>query len=616
MNIYEAQQRLKTSSIFDLDINVAYYARVSTEKIEQQTSIENQQSYYEEFIKKNQHWNFVGGYVDKGISGINTEKRISFQRMVDDSKAGKIDLIITKEISRFARNTLDSIMYTRQLLSYGTAVWFQNDNIQTLNPESEVVFSMMSAMAQEEVRKLSERVKFGHARAIKNGVVMGNSMIYGWDKEKGKLVINEKEAEMVRIIFQKYATGIWTTHMIEDYLWEQGYRNRKGGKISRTVIGHIIKNPKYKGYYVGGKVKIVDLFTKKQEFLPEEQWIQYKDEEKVPAIVDEELWALANRFFNERGSIVKSRRTSIKRDNLFTGILKCAEDGSNYWKKYHTLRDKDKATWVCSHKIKEGSGSCKSFPIKEIELKSILVSVYSSMIKDSEKVIQRYMSIYEKVKIGQEDIKNEIHKLQGEINRLKAKREKILDFNLEGLLSDKEFYERNKAFSDEIEKKEKEIALLNSKMVSEKDYKDSVSKFLKHLREIAVLRTDDITRFVIEETLEKIVVQPLSSNEARLSFYFKNDVCPFIKPGNGCSDNIVNTTLSEQLNVNQQNKTGSSDNMIFTMMPEQRKKKKYELLSCSDNITRIILSEQPVTFERRTKQNTNEFYTYLTRICV
>ena len=192
--------------------------------------------------------------------------------MLADAQLGKFDFIITKEISRFARNTLDSIHYTRNLLTYGVCVWFQNDNINTIDDDSEFRLTIMAGVAQDEIRKLSSRVRFGHAQAIKNGVVLGNSLIYGYDKKDGRLSINEAEAEMIRLSLKKYATGVWSTPKIEDLLYKKGYRNHKGERINRGVIKNIIRNPKYKGYYVGGKVKIIDMFTKKQEFLPESEW--------------------------------------------------------------------------------------------------------------------------------------------------------------------------------------------------------------------------------------------------------------------------------------------------------------------------------------------------------
>ena len=162
MDIHSIRMTLRTKSIYDIPLRVTYYARVSSESDEQLNSLGNQITYYEDLIKRNKNWTFVPGYIDEGISGISTRKRENFNRMVDDAGLGLFDLVITKEISRFARNTLDSIQFTRQLLSHGVGVFFQNDNINTFDEDAELRLSIMSSIAQDELRKLSSRVKFGH----------------------------------------------------------------------------------------------------------------------------------------------------------------------------------------------------------------------------------------------------------------------------------------------------------------------------------------------------------------------------------------------------------------------------------------------------------------------
>ena len=206
MDIHSVRAWRKTRSIYEIPLRVTYYARVSTESDEQLNSLGNQISYYENLIKQNKNWTFVPGYIDEGLSGISTKKRENFNRMVDEAAEDKFDLVITKEISRFARNTLDSIQFTRQLLSHGVGVFFQNDNINTLEEDSELRLSILSSIAQEELRKLSSRVKFGHQQAIKSNVVLGNSRIFGYTKDGGRLVIDEEEATMVRELFELYAT--------------------------------------------------------------------------------------------------------------------------------------------------------------------------------------------------------------------------------------------------------------------------------------------------------------------------------------------------------------------------------------------------------------------------
>ena len=248
MDIHSIRQQLRTKTIYDLPLRVTFYARVSSESDEQLNSLGNQITYYEELIRKNANWTYVDGYIDEGLSAATTKKRENFHRMISDGKQGLFDFVITKEITRFARNTLDSIQYTREMLNAGVGVFFQNDNINTLDEDSELRLTIMSGIAQDELRKLSSRVKFGHQQAIKNNVVLGNSRIFGYVKDGGRLVVDEEQAPMVRELFELYATGEYSMKQIETLFWEKGYRNHNGKKIAHTTMSGMISNPKYKGY--------------------------------------------------------------------------------------------------------------------------------------------------------------------------------------------------------------------------------------------------------------------------------------------------------------------------------------------------------------------------------
>ena len=182
MDITRARQMYRTMSIHNMPLRVCHYDRVSSDTMEQLNSLANQNYFNEETIKNNPNWKYAGKYVDEGISGVSTVKREDFQRLIEDAKLELFDLVITKEISRFARNILDSIKYTRELLSYGVFVWFQNDNINTIEEDSEFRLAIMASVAQEESRKLSSRVKYGHSVSIKNGVILGHD-IYGYKKK-------------------------------------------------------------------------------------------------------------------------------------------------------------------------------------------------------------------------------------------------------------------------------------------------------------------------------------------------------------------------------------------------------------------------------------------------
>lgn len=246
-------------------------------------------------------------------------------------------------------------MYTRELYRLGVGIFFQNDNINTLDEDSELRLTIMSSIAQDELRKLSSRIKFGHRQAIKSNVVLGNSRILGYVKKDKKLVIDESQAPLVRELYEKYATGDYSLKQMEEIFYQEGYRNYNGNKIAHTTLSEVISNPKYKGYYVGHKVQIVDMFTKKQKFLPPDEWVMFKDEtgEIVPAIVSEELWNKANAILKERSDDVKKRHGVCNHANLLTGKLFCTECGVAYYRRASIDKGGDKNSyWSCSNKIK------------------------------------------------------------------------------------------------------------------------------------------------------------------------------------------------------------------------------------------------------------------------
>lgn len=561
MNIYYVREKLRNCSIYDIELNVAYYARVSTEKVEQQASIKHQEEHFEELIHSNNRWKFAGSYIDDGISGIHADKREEFQRMLRDAKLGKIDMIITKEISRFARNTLDSIQYTRKLLSYGVCVWFQNDGINTIDDDSEFRLTIMAGVAQDEIRKLSSRVKFGHAQSIKNGVVLGHRM-YGYSNNQGKLELVPEEADMVRMIFQDYASGI-STPRIEKKLWDMGYRSFKGGKINRDVIKNIIRNPKYKGYYCGGKVKVVDMFTKKQEFLPQSEWIMFKDDgSRVPQIIDEATWEKANAYLRERGEAIKSRRTSFKSENIFTGKLFCANDGAPYWMKQHYIRGKEDVRWVCSYKIKNGAASCNSFGLAESELKEIIAELINKSSENIDSILEEYFEILQSSIKNIPDNKNEISRLEKQIDLLKQKREKILEYNLDGKISDNEFISRNKEYVKQIKQIESHILeIQNTK--SPEPVEIQLSAIKEQLEKFKGVTPQDINRQIVNELFEKITVEPLAVTCATLTFQLRSGSLEKWGFPLRRSDDMIFTLHSEQHKIFSRKTCIKTQDMVF-----------------------------------------------------
>ncbi|MBQ8834433.1 MAG: recombinase family protein [Oscillospiraceae bacterium] len=519
MDIHNVRQMLKTKTIYEIPLRVTYYARVSSDSEEQLNSLTNQISYYDDLIKKNKNWIFVPGYIDEGLSGISTKKRENFNRMIEDAAEDKFDLVITKEISRFARNTLDSIQFTRQLLNLGVCVFFQNDNINTLDEDSELRLSIMSSIAQDELRKLSSRVKFGHQQAIKDKVVLGNSRIFGYRKNTGKLVIDEEEATMVRELFELYATGQYSMKQIETIFWQKGYRNHNGNKLAHTTMSNMIANPKYKGYYVGNKVRVIDMFSKKQKFLPAEDWVMFKDEtgEIVPAIVSEELWDRANEILQKRSDDVKSRQGICNHANLLTGKLYCTCCGTAYYRRDSKDKQGNKnSKWVCSGKIKNGADSCDSFAIYEDEIKPLLFEVFQETQVNVDALIGEYMEMYRSL-----DETNQIPKLIAQQKQRRdlaqKKKAKLLEYNVTGQLSDADFLAMNKQCSEDITDAEAQIQELEQQMYSKEEFRkhmDVIRATLESARRDAAQGM--ISQEFVDKYIDKILATPEEDGSMRL----------------------------------------------------------------------------------------------------
>ena len=529
MDIYTAANQMKAErkTIFDLDIRVTFYARVSTTREEQENSIENQINFFTDMIKNDPHWTYVEGYVDR-VRGEAAENRANFMRMVEDGKAGAFDLVLTKEVSRFARNTIDSLTYTRELLRSGVGVFFQNDNICTIDTDSELRLTIMSSIAADEVRKLSERVRWGHKRAIESGNVLGNSRIFGYDKEDCKLVINEKEAEMVRMIFELYSTEKYSSRKIEKLLFEKGYRGRNGTRIHHNTINGIIQNPKYKGWYCGNKVKVTDYRTREQRFLPKEEWVMYKDEtgEVVPAIVTEELWDKCNAIFRERSQAIKSRTRSFKDKSVFTGKLWCAAHDVPYWRtSYSNSVSKGQPIyqWICSEKKRSGAKSCSSFSILEKDLYKIISDHFKLVVGNIEEYVSDFLKIYNETN-AEENTYRQINELKAQLEKEKAKREKLLDLYTEGDIGRDEFRKRNEGANLLISQLEEDISALEKRAAEKTNYAVELKKIKEYFNTM-YCPEDDMTKEQVDELarsiIDRIDVIPVNKNTMKLAIKLK-----------------------------------------------------------------------------------------------
>ena len=506
MTLYEIKQKFALGkTIFDLPLKVVYYARVSTEKEEQINSLENQVDFFENYIKRNDNWTFIRGYVDEGISGTTSLKREQFMQMIKDSENGKFDLVIAKEVSRFSRDTIDSLFYTRKLLEYNVCVYFLSDNIITASNDGELRLTLMSSMAQDEVRKISERTKFGFKRAIEKGIVLGTNNIWGYKKERGKLVIDEEEAYLISNIFDLYANdnkiGLKKLSM---ELAKKGYYNHNGKVIHQNTLKKIIQNPKYKGYYTGGLSTVIDYRTKKRNFNDRKEWVMFKDYEKVPPIVSEELWEKANRKLLDRSKSAKMYQKHQTKYFL-SGKIYCEKHNCGFVRKIrHYKNKKDVIYWYCGDFHKKGKKDCFPACFKEEDLYDILLRVFKKYEIYKGEITEELLSFYLESLKEEENIKKE-EMIKKEIKVLENKKDNLLDLALNELFSKEELHIKKVSI-------EKEISCLNTKLKELEVKKEKREDYNKILEE-NILKKIEITRdnleVYIEELLDKIIIENL-----------------------------------------------------------------------------------------------------------
>ena len=383
---------------------VAAYCRVSTDNEDQANSFESQQRYFRQYIERNPDWELYEVFADEGISGTNTKKRKEFNRMIACAKNGDFDLIVTKEISRFARNTLDSIFYTRDLKKHGVGVIFLNDNINTLDGDAELRLAIMSSIAQEESRKTSERVKWGQKRQMEQGVVFGRSML-GYDVKDGKMYINEDGAKVVRLIFHKFVNEGKGTHVIARELREAGIKPMRVKEWQNTVILRVIRNEKYCGDLVQKKTYTPDFLShEKKVNLGQEEFVIIKDHHEP--IISRELFEKANRILDEK-SLSQEGKAKHSNRYPFSGKIKCGCCGRSYVARYKTRKDGSRyKAWRCLEAARHGNPhvdkagnqvGCRGLSIRSEDATHIMYLVTNSLKYNKEKITNNLLAIIKSI---------------------------------------------------------------------------------------------------------------------------------------------------------------------------------------------------------------------------
>ena len=521
MDLYTVRNNImKGVPLQELNLRVCFYARVSTDKDEQLHSLSNQISFFNDYISKVPNWEFIGSYIDEGISGTQVKKREEFLRMIHDAKRHKFDLILTKEISRFSRSTLDSIKYTQELLSNGVGVYFLNDNINTILPDSELRLTIMSSIAQDEVRKLSERVSFGMKRSIDNGVVLGCSNIYGYVKDKGKLVIDDEQAKMIKIIFDRYANTTDGLSKVSRYLFSLGYKSRNGKKIDTTILTRIIENPKYKGYYCGHKSKVLDYRTKQKKRLNESDWIIYKDYDNVPPIVSEELWSRANIKLKQRQDSFTNRAVNKKvfqNRYTYSGKIYCGCHNLTYHRMSAGKR-KNNPVWECQVYRRDSLKGCSNPRVFEFELDEVFKDVFNKLFKRRNTI---FNEILKECKNYLESNNNEIEikNLESKISLLNSKKAKLLELVMEEYLSKEDYKKQTGLINEDLSiYKNKMNELKNNK--KDKNYIENKINEIKNALE-KCLKDNECYSNVFNELIDRVIVYKRKEKQIKLDIFVR-----------------------------------------------------------------------------------------------
>ena len=366
---------------------VAAYARVSTNTDEQYTSYEAQVNYYRKFIQERGDWEYTNVYADEGISGTNTKRRTEFNRMISDALEGKIDLIITKSISRFARNTLDTISFVRKLKDKGIEVYFEKENLWTLDPKSELILTIMASIAQEESRSISQNVTWGKRVSFQSGKVsFAYKSFLGYKKENDKLIIDEDEAVIVKMIYRMFLVEGKTASGIASHLTALHIKTPTGKstKWTQNTIDSILRNEKYKGDALLQKKYTINYLNhtlvKNTGQIP-----QYYVENNHPAIIDQDMW--------EQVQIELARRNKMgaqySSTDIFASKLICEDCGGFYGKKkWHSNSKYSRFIYQCNRKFDKGKQTCHTPHIMEEDIKLKFIEAYNLTMKDKKRIIQ------------------------------------------------------------------------------------------------------------------------------------------------------------------------------------------------------------------------------------
>ncbi len=482
-------------------MNIAAYCRVSTDKEDQLNSLEAQKEFFSQYIERTGD-NLVRLYADEGISGTKIKNRKEFLRMMSDAEKGLFEMVVVKDISRFARNTVDLLQNIRKLKSLGIETQFLTANMTSMG-NSEFVLTIFAALAQEESANTSKRVKFGKKLNAEKGRVP--NIVYGYDKTIGdyfNLTINEEEAKIVRQIFQWYINDGYGASKISIFLNERGLRTKRNCKWSQNAVCVILRNELYTGKIINGKQEVSDFLTGKRVDKSEEEWL---------VVERPELRIVDQKTFDRAQDILKSRKDSFKLDRerhsnkyLFSTLIKCKECGWSFRRLVKTYKN-TYVRWVCSGHNGRGADSCpNAVAVDEEELIEVLQAYFAGLLKVKKNVIHYVVNEFKRVYKEKDENLNYEKELTANLSKLRKSRQKYMDMYTDDLISREELNEKIGGMKREIERLENELRMLPFRLEKEDQLEDVLNRTFKEIEDITDVRM--MTNAQLKRIIKKIEV--------------------------------------------------------------------------------------------------------------
>lgn len=489
-------------------LQAAAYARVSTEHDDQMNSLASQKLYFTNFICSQPGMKLSEVYYDEGISGTQTNKRAGFNQMIEDALQGKIDLILTKEVSRFARNTVDTLYYTRKLKEAGVGVIFTIDNIDTRDTDGELRLTIMASLAQEESRKTSERVKWGQKRRMELGVVFGRDLL-GYTVKNGVLSINEEEVPVVKAIFHKYTNEGKGTHVIARELLEEGFHPKRIKQWSNTVILRALRNEKYVGDLCQKKTYTPDYLTHKKKYnCGQEEKVYIKDHHE--GIIDRDLWDRTQEELRRRSP---SEEQKSRHSNRYwcSGKICCGECGCRFISRTRKRQAGTYRAWWCYQKSRHGGPKmldgqkvgCSNRSVNERALFACVKYCLDLLCNDKERIRKAVLTDIQTICSAPEETMDPA-KVRQKMDAIEEKKRKSFDAMLEGMLSKEDLQKQTEWYDKELERLQHMIVQSRKNDAFYNMGQKKMEQFEKSLDEI--LSFGDQNDLLYREILEKIVV--------------------------------------------------------------------------------------------------------------